>query len=386
MGKTAFMFRLYLACFLICFSTVSVFAETAPLRLVQSRAQGGNTETVWLGMINKAQHSIEIGSFFFNSAPHSSMDKVLQALKQAADRGVSIRILIDAAMQANSQPTLQRLAHKNIEHRAIDFESISGGVMHAKYMIVDERDVFVGSQNFGWKAMAENHETGLMLPDVKLAKTILQVFNLDWERSVNKPVTGLDPHVVNQHHPLTMDEGSLFVAFSPKKGLPTHLSFELPVLLQLIDSAKKEIDIDVYEYSDLAGRGRRPRWTVLDEALITAARRGVQIHLIVSEAMLNRKAGFKGLSALRHISNLQIKVSHLPPLQGRKKTYSRVDHSKFMLIDEEISWIGTGNWEKGYFYNSRDMAIIIHNKGLHAQLNKDFMGLWNGNEIRDLPE
>jgi phospholipase D3/4 len=392
-GRSVFMFRWYgfLLCSFILTASFPAFSEPVQLNLVRTEAPGGNTESVWLDFINHAEHSIVIASFFFNSAPHSSMEKIVQALILAANRGVCVRILIDASMWRNSESSLQLLSHKNIEKRAIDFQAIAGGVMHAKYMVVDERALFLGSQNFSWKAMAENHETGMAIKAPKLAQTVLQIFNLDWEHS-RTPHSSLSQtaivssNFVNQTHPLNTKEGSVFLAASPKKGLPINVSFELPVLLQLIEGAQKEIEVDVYEYSDLAGRGRRARWTALDDALIGAAHRGVQVKIIVSEAMLNRKAGLKGLAALRDIPNLHIKMSYLPPLKGRKKTYARVDHSKFMLVDNNITWIGTGNWEKGYFYKSRDLALIIHNGIIHEELRGDFMRLWKGSEVRDLLE
>jgi phospholipase D3/4 len=391
------MFKIHrlFACFFLLIFTSSILAEEAKLNLVLTNPPiaAVNTETAWLNIIENSQYSIDIASFFFNSAPRSSMEKIIRALLVAADRGVQIRILIDQSMRDNSQSTLQQLQNKNIQITATDFQGIAGGVMHAKYMIADEKIIFVGSQNFSWKAMAENHETGIEINNAKLATSLLSIFNLDWEQSSLSPtvlpkmkVEPTQPDLITEKTPLDIGNTVLFPAFSPQKSLRGNVSWELPVLLHLIQNAKKEIDIDVYQYSDLSGYQGRNHWTAIDDALIAATKRGVHVNLIISEAMLNRKAGFKGLGALRDIPNLKIKISSLQPLKSKKKIYTRVDHSKFMIIDDDISWIGTGNWEKSYFYNSRDVALIIYNKNLHEQLKSTFFAFWNGDEIREMPQ
>jgi phosphatidylserine/phosphatidylglycerophosphate/cardiolipin synthase-like enzyme len=367
------MKKILLATLLICAANISLAAsepnpiqlvETVPSNTVYENSHSARTETVWLEMVQEAQHSIAIGSFFFSSTPRSAMEKMVGALSDAAKRGVQIRILVDASMEPISQPTLSKFHHKNIETKYIDYKALSGGVMHAKYMVVDEENSFVGSQNFAWKAMSENHEMGVRISNKPLASTLLTVFNQDWELSKSK------------NKLLTPDNPMFHPAFSPQKRVPASLDWELPQLLHLIDGAKEQVLIQVYQYSDLSGRQLRNRWKALDKALIAAAGRGVKIKLLVSDAMLNNKVGLRGLKGISGIDNIEIKINSIPVFNG-KHSYKRVDHAKFMAVDHDMSWVGTGNWQKNYFYNSRDIAIIIRGQTINKQLQNVFLRVWN---------
>ena len=43
----------------------------------------------------------------------------------------------------------------------IDIGTVAGGVQHAKFFIVDGEEVFLGSQNFDWRALKHIHELGV---------------------------------------------------------------------------------------------------------------------------------------------------------------------------------------------------------------------------------
>ena len=72
------------------------------------------------------------------------MQTIIDAIKNAAARGVKVRIINDATFLKNSEKTLEQLHNiNNIETRIIPFEKLAGGVMHAKYMIVDGENCFI---------------------------------------------------------------------------------------------------------------------------------------------------------------------------------------------------------------------------------------------------
>jgi cardiolipin synthase len=53
-------------------------------------------------------------------------------------------------------------------------------------------------------------------------------------------------------------------------------------------------------------------------------------------------------------------------------------HAKYMVVDNTICWIGTGNWSHDYFYNSRDLTLIIQSQTCGKQLDSVFQQDWNG--------
>ena len=70
----------------------------------------------------------------------------LTAIEEAADRGVKVRLLVDAMFSAKYPEPLGRLAaRRGIEVRRFDVAPVMGGVLHAKYFLIDGREVYLGS-------------------------------------------------------------------------------------------------------------------------------------------------------------------------------------------------------------------------------------------------
>lgn len=382
---------LHQKCLLLLLLTVSLTAlsksriylvESIPLDTHYGQNQLQPTKANWLELIAQAKKTIDIGAFYFNSAPNSSMITITNALLQAAKRGVIIRILLDKQFAKQSANAIKPLLYKhNIQIHYVDIKSFSGGVMHAKYMLIDQHVSFVGSQNFDWKAISQNYEMGIVIDSSALGKTIEHIFTLDWQLNLKQARRKLTFTPINKQHPLHLQQLRIYAAFSPVKLIPRQLDWELPRLLTLIDDAKKTIDIQLYQYSDLTYHYKR--WPLIDNALKRAANRGVQIHMIVSDVMQKSRA-LANLKKLAQQKNITIKMSHIPDYKGKKIKYGRVAHAKYMVIDHLISWIGTGNWSKSYFYNSRDMAIIISGSMIAKPLQQAFTYSWCSKYVANL--
>lgn len=112
-----------------------------------------------------------------------------------------------------------------------------------------------------------------------------------------------------------------------------------------------------------------------DNALRSAAARGVQIELMV--ANWNTKAGYRPLKSPALVPNVQIKVVTIPPASSGFIPFARVIHSKLMTIDDEIARVGTSNWTGGYLDNSRNLELVMHSAAMSGRLDKLYQQLWN---------
>lgn len=358
--------------------------ESVPLKTFYEHSKVMRAEPVWLDMINNAKQTIDIGAFYFISTPKSSMSHVVDAIKEAANRGVQVRLLLDETFKPNSQTAIDEFSNvKNIQLLFMPMKNIAGGVLHAKYMIVDDEKVFVGSQNFDWRALDQNHEIGIYVDNKRLAETILSVFNSDWEKSGGTSVKQADFIPVTEQNPVVISSEELYPAFSPENITPNGLNIEIKQLIQLLNQAKKEVLIQVMQYSTSEGYKKKGYWDELDNAIRHAAARGVHINMIVANWAL-KKPDITALKSLSLIPNVHIKYSAIPDYQGKFIPYSRVEHCKYMIIDKNIAWIGTGNWEKDYFYSSRDLAIIVKGQYPAKTLRKIFYRDWFGSYVRPI--
>jgi phosphatidylserine/phosphatidylglycerophosphate/cardiolipin synthase-like enzyme len=77
------------------------------------------------------------------------------------------------------------------------------------------------------------------------------------------------------------------------------------------------------------------------------------------------------------VPNIEIKFSNIPEYSGGFIPYSRVQHCKYFIADSDISWVSTSNWERGYFYESRNATMIIQSKKVNSALEEVFSRVWN---------
>jgi phosphatidylserine/phosphatidylglycerophosphate/cardiolipin synthase-like enzyme len=111
--------------------------------------------------------------------------------------------------------------------------------------------------------------------------------------------------------------------------------------------------------------------------MIRAAARGVKVKMIVSDWNLNHPA-IDYLKRLSTINNIEVKYSVIPEWSGGYIDYARVEHCKYICADGKSCWIGTSNGEKSYFYNTRNVGVVLKDKKISARVYKIFMKDWNG--------
>ena len=101
---------------------------------------------------------------------------LLVLLMVAAARGVKVRLLAEDKFYATYPETLERLgALEGIELRRYDISERTGGILHAKYFLVDGRELFVGSQNFDWRALEHIQELGVRTNAESVVRSVAAV-------------------------------------------------------------------------------------------------------------------------------------------------------------------------------------------------------------------
>ncbi|HEY5800213.1 MAG TPA: phospholipase D-like domain-containing protein [Burkholderiaceae bacterium] len=331
---------------------------------------------VWSELFDGARREICIGQFYVVGKSGEELDQVIARLEAAGKRGVAIRFLIEKKGPSD-EATLARLrAIPNLTMRTLEFGQLGGaGIIHAKYLLVDGKAAFVGSQNFDWRALAHIHETGLKITQPAIVAQLQAIFEYDWNAQQVLAAGGKVPAV---QAALTMPgeaAGSYLVA-APRAYTPAGIVDAETELVRLLAQAKHEVLVQVLDYMplDYGPDGTRPYYAVIDNAVRAALTRGVKIKLLVSH-WNTEPPGLAHLQSLALLPNIEIKVVTVPQEPGNFIPYARVTHSKFMVIDGALAWIGTSNWSGGYFNNSRSLEVVLRDRAmahrvaaLHAQL------------------
>lgn len=335
-----------------------------------------HAKETWIQMIQNSKQTIDIAQMYVANLPGEAIDPVIDALKAAADRGVKIRLLLSKNMIDNDKPTLERLKRiPNLKVAVINLSPHTGGILHAKYWIVDGRESFVGSQNFDWRALNQIHEMGIHMRSAKIAAGLKRIFDIDWKIAE----TGRLPSAAELTDRTPVDTRSdIQLVASPASLTPTGTGYSLAALVDLIQKSRKTIRIQVMDYSTKpSSRETTGDWLVIDNALRAAAARGVKVQLLVSH-WNTEKPEIDSIKELSLVRNIELKICTLPehPTRGFIP-YARVTHSKYATFDDQVSWIGTSNWTRGYFEATRGVEIILKRPDSAKQLNDVFQKLWN---------
>jgi phosphatidylserine/phosphatidylglycerophosphate/cardiolipin synthase-like enzyme len=350
--------------------------ETRPIETALGDGSIPTALDVWLSMIRGAKHELDLEHFYLSQKKGEALDPVLAELRRAAARGVRVRLLLDAGMHRTyPQPadSLGRL--KGVNVRIVDYHRLAGGVQHAKFMIVDGREAWLGSQNLDWRSLSHIHELGARVRLLPVALAFSDVFETDWAAadSLLKP-NPLDRHPVKW--PLAFDQdgvrGRLWASASPRALTPASLPWDLDVLVERVNAAQHEIVAQTLSYG-VGGRGSAD--STLHRALLAAAARGVQVKLIVSDWELGGR-GEPDLRALAATPNVEVRISQVPDWSHGYIPFARVEHCKYMVADSTWLWLGTSNWEPSYFLSSRNIAVTVDHPPLAQRARGIFETSW----------
>jgi phosphatidylserine/phosphatidylglycerophosphate/cardiolipin synthase-like enzyme len=135
-------------------------------------------------------------------------------------------------------------------------------------------------------------------------------------------------------------EGNIVPVFSP---------YNSEEIFNLIKNAKYEIKVEVYEFS----------YKNLADALIDARERNVSVKVVLEPSVYQNS----GMSS--YLLNGGISVNW-----ASKKFHNT--HSKFMIIDDSIVFVGSLNWSENAMKNNREASVIIYSKEVSGSFEKIF--------------
>jgi phosphatidylserine/phosphatidylglycerophosphate/cardiolipin synthase-like enzyme len=171
----------------------------------------------------------------------------------------------------------------------------------------------------------------------------------------------------------------LYPAFSPNKLVNKGFAKEEAELIKFIKNAKDHLFINYYSYST-KGTNKKTQYLKIDNEIRKAAGRGVEVKIVFSDWAIKKDA-IEQIKDLSRVKGIEIKFSTIPQHSSGFIPYSRVQHCKVMIADDDMSWISTSNLERDYFFESRNATLIIESEKVNEELEKIFMRVWNSNYV-----
>jgi phosphatidylserine/phosphatidylglycerophosphate/cardiolipin synthase-like enzyme len=347
--------------------------ESTPTASELDDSPRARTHEVWRAMIDDAKKTLDIEQFYLSNNEGGRLEPVILAIERAAARGVAVRVLADASFGKTYPETLDRLA-TGATVRRFDVSANMGGVQHAKYFVVDGCDAYFGSANFDWRSLEHIHELGLRIKSEPFARALGEVFELDWALAGGEKRP--NPTRSFAAFPITLDgDQELVPAFSPQEYLPDPRSWDLNQLVQAIREANKRVRVELLSYEPVDKQGKR--FEALENELKAAGKRGVSVELVVSH--WDTRAGrIEHLKELAQSPGVAVRIATIPEHPQGFIPFARVIHAKYMVVDDQLSWLGTSNWSADYFFRSRNVGVIVRGERLAQALGEIFDDLWKG--------
>jgi phosphatidylserine/phosphatidylglycerophosphate/cardiolipin synthase-like enzyme len=361
--------------------------ESIPVETTLDNPEIRNTAEVWLEMIRGSEKTLDIEQFYISNESVEPLEEVIAAIEEAARRGVRVRIIVEKKMYKTYPETVDRLGKQPaIEARILDFGQVRpGGVQHAKFFIVDGEEVFVGSQNFDWRALKHIHEIGVRIRHRQAAAAFLDLFDLDWRLCrVESPGSALEA-VPRREYLLpfeipTPEKSAIqfYPVWAPPDLSPNEDLWSLKAILEAVEGAKQSVEIELLSYSPIARD--KSYWPELEVTLRSAAARGVSVRMIVADWNKTHPK-IDHLKSLTLVPNIEVRLSTIPPYSGGHIPYGRVTHAKFLTVDGQRSWIGCSNGEKSYYYSTRDAGVAVDSEAVNALLRGIFERDWDSEYV-----
>jgi phosphatidylserine/phosphatidylglycerophosphate/cardiolipin synthase-like enzyme len=266
-----------------------------------------------------------------------SLNSVRDALIQANNRGVQVRMVMESENLDRSDP--QKLMDAGIPILGDRRE----GLMHDKFAVIDNSEVWLGSMNFTDSGGYTDNNNLMRIRSVKMAEN----YTREFEEMFVDDKFGPDVVAETPNPRVTIDGTPIDVYFSPDDGV--QASF-----LDLVDNAQESIYFMAFSFtSDEIG-----------EAVRNRARDGVEVWGVMETEQVKSNIGtefdpFKqaGLDVLQDGNEGQM-------------------HHKVMIIDENTVILGSYNFTNSAEIRNDENLIVVYNEEIAAQFMAEFQRVY----------
>jgi cardiolipin synthase len=308
-----------------------------------------------LEAIGQAQTSINLSSYIFDA--DGIGEKFVRHLKEAAERGVQVRVIIDALGEKYSRVSPFKLLDKTSVH-IVRYLPLSDGAHinlrnHRKLLIIDGCEAFTGGMN-----IRSRHMPSISPPDMAIH---------DMHFSVRGPVVNdLQRAFLKDWHFVTGEilvKPHFFPAIGPQGSAVIRCISDGP------DSEFRKLEQIIMGALSCAGHSvliMTPYFTPdrpMVSALITSALRGVDVRIVLP---LKNNLPFVHWATRAMLAELLangVRVYYQPP---------PFVHTKLLLVDDVWTLVGSANWDARSLRLTFELNLSVYDAAFAARVRQQF--------------
>lgn len=316
---------------------------------------GDETYPAMIEAIDGAQRSIALQTYIFDN--DSVGRKIADALARAHQRGVNVRVLIDAVGSKYSRPPIIRLLRKKGVPSALFMTNPLGLRMpyanlrsHRKILVVDGSIAFTGGMNIragftkeigGDKTTMDTH----FLVEGPVVLQLMSVFAHDWEFTTKENLAFKAWCSDHWDPPQPLAPARCIRSGPDRNMVGTH-----NMLLGAFAIAQKHIRIQSpYFLPD----------QVLMGAINTAARRGITVDIVIPGQNNLRLVNYAMTAQLDQVIRSGCRVW---------RARGNFNHAKLITIDGAWSYVGSSNLDPRSLRLNFELDMEIYSRDTAAEI------------------
>jgi phosphatidylserine/phosphatidylglycerophosphate/cardiolipin synthase-like enzyme len=276
--------------------------------------------------IDQAQRSIDVAVYALN------LESVADALRRAGRRGVRVRLVVES--DNASEPEVQALLGEGIPVR----EDRRPGLMHHKFIVIDESEVWTGSMNLTFGAAMHDDNNLVRIASFEVAQDFTREFNEMFEEDRFGALSLED----TPHAQLTVAGVPLEVFFSPDDDVADRI-------IGLIDDARVSLEFAAFSLTADS----------IADRMLAASARGVRVRGVMETTQsVGLGSEYENLRA----AGLDVRLDGNPFNM----------HHKFLIIDQEIVVTGSYNFTISAEEHNDENLLVLHDPEIAGAYAKEF--------------
>ena len=288
--------------------------------------------------INNSKNTIDMAIYGYSSVPI-----IEDAIKEAINRGVKIRLIYDVdAFGKNIYPNTNKLVKLISKNKNDGFSKESKNIMHNKFYIFDNKVLITGSANLSHMDMSGFNSNSILVTD---SKKIVQMYKNEFEQMYYGKFHNDKQSFKNQK--VLLGDMELEIYFSPQdKGIAN-------AIIPIIKNAKSYIYIPTFVLTEKR----------VTEELIKAKNRGVDVKIILDA--LN--------ASIKHSKHQELRNNGV---LVKTENYAGKMHSKSMIVDDLYTIIGSMNFSYSGENKNDENFIVIKDSKIAREYKSFFLHQW----------